>query len=187
MEFHQPTSLDAALALISADPEAMLLAGGATLVAMMNAELVAPSALVSLRAVPELQAIDVAADGGVRIGAMLDHASLAADARLTGGNTVIREAVAQIAHPSVRNIGTLGGAVAHGDPSSDLPAALVAANAIIETAGPAGKREIAAEEFFEDYLTTALKAGWRWSRTDTTPEPAPTILVPSGSLYWRSM
>ena len=159
MEFHQPTSLDAALALISADPEAMLLAGGATLVAMMNAELVAPSALVSLRAVPELQAIDVAADGGLRIGAMLSHASLAADARLTGGNIVVREAAAQIAHPSVRNIGTLGGAVAHGDPSSDLPAALVAANAMIETAGPAGKREIAAEEFFEDYLTTALQAG----------------------------
>ncbi len=159
MEFHQPTSLDEALTLISANPEAMLLAGGATLVAMMNAELIAPSALVSLHAVPELQAIDVAVDGGLRIGAMLSHASLAADARLTGGNIVIREAVAQIAHPSVRNVGTLGGAVAHGDPSSDLPAALVAANAMIETAGPVGKREIAAEDFFEDYLTTALQAG----------------------------
>lgn len=159
MEFHQPTSLDAALALIAADPEAMLLAGGATLVAMMNAELVAPSALVSLRAVPELRTIDVAADGSLRIGAMLSHAALAAEARLDGGNAVVRGAVAQIAHPSVRNIGTLGGAVAHGDPSSDLPAALVAANAVIETAGPAGKREIAAEEFFEDYLTTALQEG----------------------------
>ena len=159
MEFHQPTSLDAALALLAADPEAMLLAGGATLVAMMNADLVAPSALVSLRAVPELQTIEVKPDGGLRIGAMLSHAALAAEARLTGGNAVVREAAAQIAHPAVRNIGTLGGAVAHGDPSSDLPAALVAANAVIETAGPAGKREIAAEEFFEDYLTTALQAG----------------------------
>lgn len=159
MEFHQPTSLDAALAVLAADPEAMLLAGGATLVAMMNADLVAPTALVSLRAVPELRTIEVAADGGFRIGAMLSHAALAAEARLAGGHTVVRDAAAQIAHPSVRNIGTLGGAVAHGDPSSDLPAALVAANAAIETAGPAGKREIAAEDFFEDYLTTALQAG----------------------------
>ncbi|MDA0229991.1 MAG: FAD binding domain-containing protein [Proteobacteria bacterium] len=159
MEFHQPTSLDAALALLAADPEALLLAGGATLVAMMNADLVAPSALISLRAVTELQTIEAAADGGLRIGAMLSHTALAAEARLTGGNAVVRDAAAQIAHPSVRNIGTLGGAVAHGDPSSDLPAALVAANAVIETAGPAGKREISAEDFFEDYLTTALQAG----------------------------
>ena len=160
MEFHQPTSLDAALALLAADPEAMLLAGGATLVAMMNADLVAPSAVVSLRAVPELRTIEAAPDGGgLRIGAMLSHAALATEARLAGGNAVVRDAAAQIAHPAVRNIGTLGGAVAHGDPSSDLPAALVAANAVIETAGPAGKREIAAEEFFEDYLTTALQTG----------------------------
>ena len=159
MEFHQPTSLDAALALLAADPEALPLAGGATLVAMMNADLVEPSALVSLGAIAELQTIEEAADGGLKIGAMISHAALAADARLTGGNAVVREAAAQIAHPSVRNIGTLGGAVAHGDPSSDLPAALVAAGAMIEVAGEAGKREIAAEDFFEDYLTTALQAG----------------------------
>ena len=159
MEFHQPASLDAALALLAADPEALPLAGGATLVAMMNADLVEPSALVSLRAIDELQTIEAAADGGLRIGAMISHAALAAEARLAAGNAVVREAAAGIAHPSVRNIGTLGGAVAHGDPSSDLPAALVAANATIEVAGPSGKREIAAEDFFEDYLTTALQAG----------------------------
>ena len=159
MEFHQPTSLDAALALLAADPEALPLAGGATLVAMMNADLVEPSALVSLGAIAELQTTEEAADGGLKIGAMISHAALAADARLTGGSAVVREAAAQIAHPSVRNIGTLGGAVAHGDPSSDLPAALVAAGAMIEVAGEAGKREIAAEDFFEDYLTTALQAG----------------------------
>ncbi|PPR19801.1 MAG: 6-hydroxypseudooxynicotine dehydrogenase complex subunit alpha, partial [Alphaproteobacteria bacterium MarineAlpha10_Bin2] len=107
MEFHQPTSLDAALALLAADPEALPLAGGATLVAMMNADLVEPSALVSLSAIAELQTIEAAADGGLKIGAMISHAALAADARLTGGNAVVREAAAQIAHPSVRNIGTL--------------------------------------------------------------------------------
>ncbi len=159
MEFHQPTSLDAALKLLAADLEALPLAGGATLVAMMNAELVAPSALVSLRDIAELQTIEAAADGGFRIGAMISHAALADEARIAGGNEVVRQAAARIAHPQVRNIGTLGGAVAHGDPSSDLPAALVAADAAIEVAGPAGKRSVGAEDFFEDYLTTALAPG----------------------------
>ncbi|MDP6588643.1 MAG: FAD binding domain-containing protein [Alphaproteobacteria bacterium] len=159
MDFYQPTSLDAALALLAADPEALPLAGGATLVAMMNADLVEPSALVSLRDVAELQTIEAAADGGFRIGAMISHAALADEARLGGGNEVVRQAAARIAHPQVRNIGTLGGAVAHGDPSSDLPAALVAADAAIEIAGPAARRVVAAENFFEDYLTTALKPG----------------------------
>ena len=159
MDFHRPTNLDDALALLAADPEAMPLAGGATLVAMLNAELLEPTALVSLGGIDELQSIEETADGGWRIGAMLSHAALASEAKFDGGNAVLREAAAQIAHPSVRNIGTLGGAVAHGDPSSDLPAALVAADAAVEVAGPAGKRSISAEEFFEDYLTTALAEG----------------------------
>jgi carbon-monoxide dehydrogenase medium subunit len=159
MDFHQPTSLDQALALLAADPEALPLAGGATLVAMLNAELIEPSALVSLSAIDELQTIEAAPEGGLRIGAMLSHATLAAEGRLAGGHAVVRQAAAQIAHPSVRNIGTLGGAVAHGDPSSDLPAALVAADARIEVAGSTARRRVAAEDFFEDYLTTALQEG----------------------------
>jgi carbon-monoxide dehydrogenase medium subunit len=90
---------------------------------------------------------------------MISHAALADEARIAGGNEVVRQAAARIAHPQVRNIGTLGGAVAHGDPSSDLPAALVAAGAAIEVAGPAARRSVAAEDFFEDYLTTALQPG----------------------------
>ncbi len=159
MDFHQPTSLDQALALLAADPEALPLAGGATLMAMLNAELIEPSALVSLSAIDELQTIEAAPEGGLRIGAMLSHATLAAEGRLAGGHAVVRQAAAQIAHPSVRNIGTLGGAVAHGDPSSDLPAALVAADARIEVAGSTARRRVAAEDFFEDYLTSALQEG----------------------------
>jgi carbon-monoxide dehydrogenase medium subunit len=159
MQFHRPTSLADALALLAADPEARPLAGGATLVAMMNSELVEPSALVSLADIAELKAVEPLDGGGLRIGAMVSHAALAREARLAGGHRVVRRAAAEIAHPTVRNIGTIGGAVAHGDPSADLPAALVAADAMIEAAGPAGRREIAAEDFFEDYLTTALAEG----------------------------
>jgi carbon-monoxide dehydrogenase medium subunit len=159
MELHQPETIEQALALLAGDPGAMPLAGGATLVAMLNAELIEPSALISLAAIKELRTIETLADGALRLGAMISHADLAMEARLSGGHSVLRQAAAQIAHPSVRNIGTLGGAVAHGDPSSDLPAALVAVDAVIEMAGPAGKRSIAAGEFFEDYLTTALTEG----------------------------
>ena len=159
MEFHRPETIEQALALLAADPAAMPLAGGATLVAMLNAELVEPSALISLAGIEELSAIEAMADGTLWLGAMISHADLATEARLSGGHSVLRQAAARIAHPSVRNIGTLGGAVAHGDPSSDLPAALVAADAVIKMASPTGKRSIAAGEFFEDYLTTVLAEG----------------------------
>jgi len=159
MQFHKPTSLDEAITLLATDSEALPLAGGATLVAMMNAELIEPSALVSLSAIEELRMVEGKTDGGVRIGAMVSHTMLAGEERLAGGNAVVRRAAAEIAHPTVRNIGTIGGSVAHGDPSSDLPAALVAADAVIESAGPAGRRDINAGEFFEDYLTTALDEG----------------------------
>ncbi len=171
MEFHQPTTLDDALTLLAADPEALPLAGGATLVAMLNAELLEPSALVSLTAIDELQTIEATPEGGLHLGAMLSHAALAGEARLAGGNEVVRQAAAQIAHPAVRNIGTLGGAVAHGDPSSDMPAALVAADAVIEVAGPSGRRAVAAEDFFEDYLTTVLGEGEMIAAVVVPPQP----------------
>ncbi|MBT5780856.1 MAG: xanthine dehydrogenase family protein subunit M [Rhodospirillaceae bacterium] len=175
MEFHQPTTLDDALTLLAADPEALPLAGGATLVAMLNAELIEPSALVSLGGICELHTIEATPEGGLRLGAMLSHATLASEARLTGGNAVMRQAAAQIAHPAVRNIGTLGGAVAHGDPSSDLPAALVAADAVIEVAGPSGRRSIAAEGFFEDYLTNALEEGEMVAAVILPPQPESAV------------
>ncbi|MDP7344293.1 MAG: FAD binding domain-containing protein [Alphaproteobacteria bacterium] len=175
MKLHFPDSLDEAAWLLAADEDARPLAGGATLVAMMNADLVAPSALVSLRDVAELQTIEAAADGGLRIGAMLSHAALAGEARLAGGNEVVRQAAAEIAHPQVRNIGTLGGAVAHGDPSSDLPAALVTADAVIEIAGPAARRALAAADFFEDYLTTALEPGEMVSAVVVPAQPEGTV------------
>ncbi len=159
MHFYNPRTLDDAIALLAADAGAMPLAGGATLVAMMNAELVEPNALVSLGAIDELKALEPTADGGFRIGAMVSHTALAASYQLADGHSVVRQAASLIAHPTVRNIGTIGGAVAHGDPSSDLPAALVAADAVIEVAGPAGRRDIVAGDFFEDYLTTALVDG----------------------------
>ena len=159
MEFHQPASVEEAVALLSADEEARCLAGGATLVAMMNAELVEPSALVSLRKVESLCGIVAEDDGGVRIGAMTTHRLLAETGLLSGGQTVVRRAARTIGHPAIRNMGTMGGAICHGDAAADYPAALVAAGATVGIQGPQGARSVPAEAFFTDYLETALAPG----------------------------
>ncbi len=157
--FFEPTNVDEAVALLAEDEDARCLAGGASLVAMINARLVEPSALVSLRGIEELQGIDFAADGSVRIGAACVHRDVASEQRLDGGHRVVREAAARIANPPVRNMGTIGGVLGHCDPAADYPAALVAAEATIEVAGPGGRREIAAGNFFVDWYTSALDEG----------------------------
>ena len=155
MRYHEPDSVAEVVARLQAEPDARCLAGGATLVAMMNADLVSPTALLGLRRVVEMHGISQLSEG-LRIGAMTTHREVAAETRLEGPGRVVRRAAGQIAHPAIRNVGTIGGAICHGDPSTDLPAALVAAGAGIVIAGPGGDRVIDAEVFFVDYLETAL-------------------------------
>ncbi len=159
MKYHEPATLAEAAALLAADEDARCLAGGATLVAMMNAELVEPSALISLRRIAALDGISSADDGTVTIGAMTTHHTLATTESLDGGQAIVRHAAKDIGHPAIRNMGTIGGAIAHADPAADYPAALVAAGATIEAFGPGGAREITVEEFFVDFLETSLAPG----------------------------
>jgi carbon-monoxide dehydrogenase medium subunit len=155
----QPTSVEEAAALLAADGEGRCLAGGATLVAMMNARLVNPSRLVSLGGIEELRGIAATPEGALRIGAMTRHGETAGDSRLAGSAAIVRSAAGQIANPVIRNMGTIGGSIAFADPAADYPPALVAAAAEIEIAGPQGRRRIAAEDFFVDWYTTALEPG----------------------------
>lgn len=157
-QFHKPSTIEDALAILASDEGARPLAGGQTLVAMMNGQLLEPSALVSLRSIDALRVFEPGAHG-MRIGAMVTHSEVERDARLVNGWSVVGEAAAQIAHPAIRNFGTMGGAVSHADPNADYPGALVAADALILTMGPTGGRSIPAHEFFQDYLTTALGPG----------------------------
>jgi carbon-monoxide dehydrogenase medium subunit len=159
MLFSEPNTIDEAITQLAADDGAKCFSGGATLVAMLNAGLVQPTRLVSLANIAELQGIAVTPDGRVRIGAMTSHATVARDRRLVGGLGLVREAAAQIAHPAIRNMGTIGGAVAHADPSSDYPGALMAAGAEVEIACPHGRRTCAIDDLFVDYLTSALEPG----------------------------
>jgi len=153
----RPRTIAEALALLAEIPEARPIGGGASLVAMMNAGLVAPSALVSLTRVAELEGFRVSPDGSITIGAATRHNALAREGRLTGAAAVLSRAAAQIAGEAVRNMGTIGGAIAHADPGLDLPPALYAIDATVEMAAKAGSRRVPVREFFIDWYTTALQ------------------------------
>src|SRR5262245_32058393 len=155
----RPETVAEALALLDAEPSARCLAGGATLVAMMNAGLVEPAILVSLDGIPELRGITSLPGGGLRIGAMTRHRETAAEQRLSGSLAVVRQAAGVIANPVVRNMGTMGGSISFADPAADYPPALVAADAEIEIARHGGDRRVPARAFFKDWYTTALAPG----------------------------
>ena len=154
---HIPTTIDKALRLKSEDSASMFLAGGQTLVAMMNTDLVEPTALISLDGISELKEIERKPDGSIRIGAMVRHVEIESSDQLLDAHAVVGSAAKVIAHPAIRNLGTIGGVVCHGDPNADVPAALVAADALVEIKGPDRSRDIAAADFFLDYLTTDLE------------------------------
>jgi aerobic carbon-monoxide dehydrogenase medium subunit len=154
-DYVAPDTLDAALgALRDGGEDAKVLAGGHSLLPYMKLRLAVPSLLVDLRRVPGLTGIE-RENGTFRIGAMTRHHAVATNGDLGLAAT----AAATIADQQVRNRGTIGGSVAHGDPASDMPAVMLAAEATMTARGGAGEREIAAADFFQDYLTTALDDG----------------------------
>lgn len=159
MKFYRPTSLKQALKVLAGDEDARCLAGGATLVAMMNASLIAPTALVSLAAVKGLAGIAKRKNGTVAIGAMTRHQAVADSDAFDPGQAVVKEAASHIGHPAIRNMGTIGGSISHADPAADYPTALVAADATVTVENAAGKREVEAGRFFTGYLETALAPG----------------------------
>jgi len=154
-DYVAPESLDEALsALREGGEDAKLLAGGHSLIPMMRLRLAVPSLLVDLRRVPGLDSIE-RANAGWRIGAMTRHAAVAGEAALG----LAAQAAGTIADPQVRHRGTLGGSLAHGDPASDMPAVLLAAEGSVVIRGQGGDREVPAADFFVDYLTTAVADG----------------------------
>ena len=124
-----PRTVDEATAWLTEDPEAKALAGGATLVAMMNARVVEPHCLVNLSRIDELRGIRIDGDGRVRIGAFTRHRETSECQALTGTAAVVPRAAAQIANATVRNMGTIGGSIAFADPGLDYPPAICAAGA----------------------------------------------------------
>ncbi|HET9739804.1 MAG TPA: xanthine dehydrogenase family protein subunit M [Solirubrobacteraceae bacterium] len=153
-EYVAPESLDEALAALrDGGEDAKVLAGGHSLIPLMKLRLATPSLLVDLRRVPGLSGIQ-REDGSWRIGTMTTHYEV------TGAGLGLASAAAgTIADPQVRYRGTLGGSLAHGDPASDMPAVLLAAEGSVTVRGQSGQREVAAADLFEDFLTTAVGEG----------------------------
>lgn len=156
---HAPRTVEEAIALLQRDSEAKPISGGATLVAMLNARVIEPRALVSLGQIDEIRGISCLADGRIRIGAFTRHRETAECALALGEASVVRHAASQIANATVRNMGTIGGSISFADPGLDYPPALVAAEASIEIASSSGRRLVPAEKFFVDWYTTALESG----------------------------
>ena len=154
-DYVAPDSLDEALqALAGGGPDAKVLAGGHSLLPLMKLRLAAPTLLVDIRKVPGLRGVH-RENGQWRIGAMTRHADLQGNADLGAVST----AAGLIADQQVRNRGTIGGSLAHGDPASDLPTVLLACEGSITVTGSSGTREVAGADLFQDYLTTAVGDG----------------------------
>jgi carbon-monoxide dehydrogenase medium subunit len=151
-------NVEAAIDRLAADPDAKVLAGGQSLVPMMNMRLARPSTLIDINPVTGLAGIAPGADGGLVIGAMTRHTDLVVSALVAERAPLLATAARHVGHRAIRNRGTLGGSLAHADPAAELPAAVVALDATLVVAGPRGRRRVAADDFFLGLFATALAA-----------------------------
>lgn len=158
-ELHAPDTFDELFALAAGYGEdARYLAGGTALVLLMRAQLLHPPALLALHRLPGLRGI-ARENGRLRLGALTTHAELARSPVLREHVPVLAEAFAHVATPRIRNVGTVGGNLAHADPHQDPPVALMALGASVVARGPEGERRIPLDELFTGYYETALGPG----------------------------
>jgi carbon-monoxide dehydrogenase medium subunit len=156
--YARATSVVNALELLVAHGDnAKVLSGGQSLMPAMNLRLISPELIVDIGGIAELRGIAVRGDV-LNIGALTRHVDLLRSPEIAAHAPLLTEAVAHVAHPAIRNKGTLGGSLAHADPASELPACMVALNATIIVRGQAGERRIAAEDFFTGIYETAMSA-----------------------------
>ena len=156
-EIERPTLLVEALRLLAAHAgEARLIAGGQSLVPLMNLRMATPALLIDLNRVEALQGIRV--DGPwLRIGAMTRQQRLMSDPLVAAHAPLVARAIPHVGHVQTRNRGTIGGSLAHADPSAELPVTMVALGAILRVQSASRERDIPAREFFKDILSTALE------------------------------
>lgn len=153
-----PKTLTEAIAFLADNPDARPMSGGASLVAMKNAQLIDASHFVNLAGIAELRGIEAQVDC-LRIGGMSKHRELAECDLFTGDVAMIRQAANQIANRVVRNMGTIGGAIGNGDPAADYLPVLACADAEIEISGPDGSFRLKVEDYIVDWYETALEPG----------------------------
>ena len=155
-EYQRPSSVSEAVSMLSANPEAKILAGGHSLLPAMKLRLAAPAALVDIGRISELKGISVSSDGAT-IGAGATYRELMDNEALATPFPVIAETCDKVGDPAVRSRGTLGGALAHVDPAADLTAVMLALDASVKAVGPKGERTIKVDDLFVGLLTTSLE------------------------------
>jgi len=156
-DYYRANNLSEAVALLQSHPGAKLLAGGHSLLPQMKLRVAQPSALVDIGRVAELRGI-THDGGGLRIGAMTTHNTVATSALVREHCAILAQAAALIGDQQVRNRGTIGGSIAHGDPAADLPTVLLALDATLTATGPNGSRDFTAAECYTDLFTTTIEA-----------------------------
>jgi carbon-monoxide dehydrogenase medium subunit/6-hydroxypseudooxynicotine dehydrogenase subunit alpha len=173
-DYHDPRSIDEALALLAdAGDEGKALAGGQSLVPLLNFRLAQPAVLVDLNRIPELSYLR-RQEGRLQIGAMCRQARLELSPVAQEGWPLLGDALALVAHPQNRNRGTVGGSAAHSDPAAELPIALTALDAQFKLRSQRGDRIVSADDFFVTHLTTALEPDELLVEIEVPPLPEGT-------------
>jgi aerobic carbon-monoxide dehydrogenase medium subunit len=156
--YARPTSLVHALELLAVHgDDAKVLSGGQSLMPAMNLRLISPELIVDIGGIAELKGIAVKGDV-LTIGALTRHVDLQRSPEIATHAPLLAEAIAHVAHPAIRNKGTIGGSLAHADPASELPACMIALDATMVIRGQTGERRLAARDFFTGIYETALSA-----------------------------
>lgn len=154
--YHRPLSVEEALSVLTdVGHEGKILAGGQSLIPILNMRLASPSHLVDINRVPGLDSVTVSPNA-VRVGALVRHRQLERDTSAYAAHPLLRQALECVAHPAIRNRGTTVGSIAHADAAGEMPSVAVLTEAIMEIRGPGGVREVAADDFFEGALETCL-------------------------------
>lgn len=155
-DYSAPTTVSEAVQLLDSDEDAKVLAGGQSFLPVLNIRLAHPSVLIDLNGLWELDYIRRENDH-LAVGAMTRQRTLELDEAVRRDVPVLGEVIPHIGHVTIRNRGTVGGNLAHADPASELPAAMLALGASFTLTGPGGSRTVTAEDFFQTYFTTALE------------------------------
>ena len=154
-EYHAPATVEEALRILQAHPDAKILAGGQSLMPMLNMRIVFPDHLVDINRIPALAGIrDDGSD--ITIGAMTRQREIEFSPIIRARVPLLADAIVCVGHRQTRNRGTIGGSLCHLDPSAEQPAVAMAMDAVVEIVGPRGRRELAMRDFAIDLMTTAL-------------------------------
>ena len=155
--YYQAKDLADAINIKKSDDDAVILAGGQSLLPTLNMRLSSPSVLIDIGSINELKKIKVE-DSYLNMGAMCSHSQIMNNKEVNEKFPLLNKLLAQVAHPAIRNKGTHGGSIAYGDPAAELPAFAVLVNAEIILSGPNGERTVSAKEFYKGLFETAINS-----------------------------